>query len=208
VHIDTFSRLTEALFPELPTRHIVVEEFLKEARAKGMTQNLDDRIRDCILTIANEGATVILCTCSTIGASAEKANDSTDSTIIRIDRPMAEKAVKTGSRIIVAAALESTIAPTRKLILETAETLQKRVYLTEVFCENAWLKFEQGDQEGYFAEIARSILGKASDGDVIVLAQASMAGAADLCSQLPIPILSSPTIGLKYAVDIYKRQTS
>lgn len=206
VHVDTFNRLIEDASLELSIRHIIEEQFLTEARDKGITQNLDERIRDCILSARKKGATVILCTCSTIGASAEKVNNLTDGVIVRIDRPMAEKAVEIGSRIIVAAALESTIAPTRDLILETAEARQKRVELIEVFCDNAWSRFEAGDYEGYFSEIARNIKDRASEGDVIVLAQASMAGAANLCPEISVPILSSPEIGLMHAVNVWKQK--
>ena len=50
VHIDTFNRLIEEASLELPIRHIIEERFLTEARDKGITQNLDERIRDCILS--------------------------------------------------------------------------------------------------------------------------------------------------------------
>ena len=119
---------------------------------------------------------------------------------------MAEKAVEIGSRIIVAAALESTIAPTSDLILETAKARRKNVELIEVFCSNAWGKFEEGNQRGYFGEIAQNIKDKAPEGDVIVLAQASMAGAANLCPEISVPILSSPEIGLMYAANVWRRQ--
>ena len=206
VHIDTFNRLIEEAALELPIRHIVEEQFLTEAREKGITQKSDERIRDCILYAIAEGATVVLCTCSTIGASAEKVNNLTDGVIVRVDRPMAEKAVEIGSRIIVAAALESTIAPTSNLILETAKARRKNVELIEVFCSNAWSKFEERNQKGYFGEIARNIKAKAPEGDVIVLAQASMAGAANLCPEISVPILSSPKIGLMYAANVWERQ--
>ena len=206
VLIDTFDRLIEENAQELPIRHIVEERFLTEARDKGITQNLDERIGGRIRSAIEEGAAVVLCTCSTIGASAEKANDSTGGAVVRVDRPMAEKAVEIGSRIIVAAALESTLAPTRNLILEVASTRQRRVELIEVLCDNAWSRFEEGDNDGYFSEIARKLKERASEGDVIVLAQASMAGAANLCPEISVPILSSPEIGFQYAVDIWKQK--
>ena len=206
VLIDTFDRLIEENAQELPIRHIVEERFLTEARDKGITQNLDERIGGRIRSAIEEGAAVVLCTCSTIGASAEKANDSTGGAVVRVDRPMAEKAVEIGSRIIVAAALESTLAPTRNLILEVASTRQRRVELIEVLCDNAWSRFEEGDNEGYFSEIASKLKERATEGDVIVLAQASMAGAANLCPEISIPILSSPEIGFQYAVDIWKQK--
>jgi hypothetical protein len=113
---------------------------------------------------------------------------------------MAKKAVATGSRIIVAATLPSTIGPTTDLILDEAHQAGKKVEIVELLCASAWAKFEQGDRQGYLADIAHHLQQAASQGDVIVLAQASMAGAADLCPDLSIPILSSPRLGLEAAV--------
>ncbi|MDE3001581.1 MAG: hypothetical protein OXU79_21090 [Gemmatimonadota bacterium] len=206
VLIGTFDRLVEKADLNLPVRHIVEEAFLTEAREKGISQDLDGRIQGRIDAAIEEGAAVVLCTCSTIGASAESANDTADGVVVRVDRPMAEKAVEIGSRIIVAAALESTLAPTRNLILEVASTRKKRVDLVEVLCGDAWSRLEEGDNDGYFSEIARRLKERASEGDVIVLAQASMAGAAELCPEISIPILSSPEIGFQHAVEIWKRE--
>lgn len=206
VLIDTFDRLIDESALEVPVRHIVEERFLTEARENGITQDLDDRIGGRIRSAVGDGAAVVLCTCSSIGGSAERANDSIDGVVIRVDRPMAEKAVETGSRIVIAAALESTLAPTRDLILETAAARQKPVELIEVLCDEAWSRLEAGDQQGYLTEIARKIKDSAPAGDVIVLAQASMAGAADLCTDVSVPILSSPGIGLQRAIEIWKQK--
>ena len=206
VLIDTFDRLIEEADLDLPVTHIVEEGFLTEAREKGISQDLDGRIQGRVGAAIEEGAAVVLCTCSSIGGSAERANDSTDGVVIRVDRPMAEKAVEIGSRIVIAAALESTLAPTRDLILETAAARQKRVELIEVLCDEAWSRLEAGDQKGYLTEIARKIKESAPEGDVIVLAQASMAGAASMCPEISIPILSSPEIGFRHAVDIWKQK--
>ena len=174
---------------------------------KGITQDLDERIGGRIRSAIEEGAAVVLCTCSTIGASAEKANDSTGTApSFELIVQWLRKLLKLGSRIIIAAALESTLAPTRNLILEVASTRQRRVELIEVLCDNAWSRFEEGDNDGYFSEIARKLKERATEGDVIVLAQASMAGAANLCPEISIPILSSPEIGFQYAVDIWKQK--
>ena len=206
VLIDTFDRLVAEADTELPVRHIVEEGFLTEAREKGISQDLNGRIQGRIGAAIEEGASVVLCTCSTIGASAESANDTADGVVVRVDRPMAEKAVEIGSRIIVAAALESTLAPTRNLILEVASTRKKRIDLIEVLCDNAWSRLEEGDNEGYFSEIASKLKERASEGDVIVLAQASMAGAAKLCPEISIPILSSPEIGFRHALELWKQK--
>jgi hypothetical protein len=46
----------------------------------------------------------------------------------------------------------------------------------------------------------------ADQGEVIGLAQASMAGAAALCTDLPIPVLSSPSLGVATAVAAFRQQ--
>ena len=52
VHVDTFNRLIAEAASELPIRHIIEEQFLTEAQNKGITQNLNERIRDCILYVS------------------------------------------------------------------------------------------------------------------------------------------------------------
>jgi hypothetical protein len=207
VHIATFDDLLAEVDPAIPVRHIVDESLLREAREAGaITSQLEQRVRDAVRGAFAQGAAVVLCTCSTIGGCAEQAGEQTPNSVLRVDRPMAERAVALGSRIVVAAALASTVAPTRQLILDAASRLGKQVQVVEALCEPAWAKFEQGDHAGYLQEIAARLAEVADQGDVIVLAQASMAGAAPLCARLGIPILSSPRLGLEAAIAAYYSQ--
>lgn len=202
-----FAALLSEIAPDIPVRHIVDETILPYARAHGVNEQLQQRVTDTILGAVNEGSEVVLCTCSTIGGCAENVQAQTDKVVQRVDRAMAEKAVAIGARVLVAATLASTLAPTCELIRDAAAKAGKEVELVEVFCASAWPKFEAGDREGYFAEIAAELRKAATQGDVIVLAQASMAGAAALCADLPIPILSSPRLGLEAAVNAYRQIT-
>ncbi|MBS1809718.1 MAG: hypothetical protein JST84_16270 [Acidobacteria bacterium] len=201
-----FAALLQEIAPDIPVRHIVDETILPEVRETGITQQIQQRVTNTILDAVNAGSDVVLCTCSTIGDCAEATRAFTDKPVQRVDRAMAEKAVNTGSRIIVAAALVSTLQPTRELILDAAKQAGKEVELIEVLCASAWPKFVAGDQDAYFADIAEELRKVASTGDVIVLAQASMAGAAALCGDLPIPVLSSPRLGLENAIQTYRNQ--
>jgi hypothetical protein len=150
-----------------------------------------------------EDTRVVLCTCSTLGGCAEEIGQHTTAPILRVDRPMAEKAVSLGTRILVAATIASTLGPTKELILDAARRAHQSVQLLEVLCESSWAKFEQGDQNGYLQEIAERLRRATPFGEVIVLAQASMAGATAFCSDLNIPILSSPRLGLEAALKVY-----
>ena len=180
------------------------ESLLRDARAGGLSADLAQRIAETVAAAMAGDAAVVVCTCSTIGGCAEQAPHGTDRRVMRIDRAMAEQAVAIGSRIIIAAALRSTLTPTRELILDAANWVGKEVTLIEALCEEAWAHFERGDHGAYLAVIAACLRQAAPAGDVVVLAQASMAGAAAYCPDLPIPILSSPRLGLEAAIQAYR----
>jgi thymidine phosphorylase len=201
-----FATLLNEIAPDLPVRHVVDETILPAARIAGVTPEIAQHVQATILDALNSGSEAVLCTCSTIGAAAEATQALTDKPVHRVDRAMAEKAVRLGSRILVAAALTSTLEPTRELLLDAAQQAGKPVELIEVFCATAWPKFAAGDKDGYFADIAAELHRVAAQGDVIVLAQASMAGAAARCADLPIPVLSSPRLGVEAAVAAYYQQ--
>ena len=201
VHIATFDRLLAEIDPSVAARHIVDESLLDEARAAGaITPALEQRIATALRDASAPDGAVVLCTCSTIGGSAEAAGTRAGRVVLRVDRPMAEHAVALGDRILVAAALSSTLAPTRALIEDAARAAGKPIELRELLCETAWAFFERGDPAGYAQAIAEALRVGARDAEVIVLAQASMAAAAPLCADLGIPILSSPRLGLEAAL--------
>ena len=90
--------------------------------------------------------------------------------------------------------------PTRALILDSAEKANKKINIVELVVDGAFAYFEAGDLEGYANRIARKLESAADQGDVIVLAQASMASAKARCEGVTIPILSSPQLGLEAAL--------
>jgi hypothetical protein len=192
VHIATFDGLLAALGAAVEARHVVDESLLDDARVGGITPALAGRVRERIAEAGDDA--LVLCTCSTIGGCAERAG------ALRVDRAMAERAVASGPRIILAATVASTLEPTRRLLEEVAAASGQPIQIVELLCAEAWAMFEAGDQPAYLAAIAAALRAVAGQGDVIVLAQASMAGAAALCPDLAIPVLSSPRLGLEAAL--------
>lgn len=205
VHVPTFCTLLANLGPEIPARHVVDESLLSEACSVGkVTPELRKRIEGTLRAIEHLGATVVVCTCSTIGAVVEELNGSTSAILLRVDRPMAQEAVERGSRIVVAATLATTLVPTRELISSAASQAHKSVEIIDLLCKKAWSYFEQGNLQAYLQEIACQLQNAASQGDVIVLAQASMARASEFYADLPVPVLSSPRSGLLAAIQAYR----
>lgn len=212
-NVATFARLLAEIDPSIPARHVVDESLLNEARAVGMTPALVERVHGTLtdMLAGSDGAdapAVVLCTCSTIGGCAEEVVAPDGRAVLRVDRAMAERAVTLGQRIVVAAALQSTLEPTNALLLAVAAQRGRTITLVPLLCEGAWSRFEAGDQAGYWAMIAEKLAGAEALGDVIVLAQASMAGAVALCDQVRVPILSSPRLGMEAAVAAYRARVA
>ena len=108
---------------------------------------------------------------------------------------------------IVLAALQSTFQPTVALLRQIASDARRSIDVAEVLCGRAWRLFELGDHTGYAGEIAKTIEATALPGDVVLLAQASMAPAAELVRHLEIPVLSSSQSGVDAAVSRYRSRT-
>lgn len=207
-NVTTFGNLLQEMAPDIPAEHILDESVLYDARTAGeVTPAVAARIEAKVLS-ADPDAALVLCTCSTIGGAAEQITHPNAGPVMRVDRAMAERAVALGDNILVVAALASTLAPTRDLILEAAKAAGKTVQVSELVCEGSWAKFEQGDTEAYWQAIADCLHRHAHKGEVVVLAQASMAGAADLCHDLDAPVLNSPRLGLEAAIKAYREATA
>ena len=183
--------------------HRVDESLLADARSHGIDAVLQERIRAHLRRLADQ-VDVIVCTCSTIGGEAERLAAAEGIVFVRVDRPMAERAIATGGRIGVAAAVASTIGPTRALLLQVAGAAGVEAEIVDIDCASAWTLFEQGDMSAYFADIARSVrlAARATPFDGVVLAQASMAGAAALLAGEPYPVLSSPKPAVERALGL------
>ncbi|MFC1465035.1 MAG: hypothetical protein ACFLMY_09320 [Candidatus Brachytrichaceae bacterium NZ_4S206] len=205
-NVALFDALLKQIAPDVPVQHVVDEAILCEVRDAGeVTPATIERVRAALKPIIAQ-APFVLCTCSSIGGLAERASDR----VMRVDRPMAERAVSLGRRIGIAATLQSTLAPTQALIHEVAQRAGKPVETVALFIPSAWPFMERGDSAGYACEIAARLAEACARDqfDVIVLAQASMAVAEPLCAELPCPVLSSPRLGVEAAVQAYQAHLS
>jgi hypothetical protein len=201
-HVATFDALVAEHDPALAARHDVDSSLLDDARdAGGVTDAIAARVARAMRALADAGANVVVCTCSTLGGAAERADLGPGRHALRIDRPMAEAAVAAGPRIAIVAALASTFAPSRALLEDVARQAGRRVALREVLCADAWPRFESGDSEGYLARVATAAREAAARADVVVLAQASMADAALRCADVAVPVLAGPRLGVAAAVE-------
>ncbi len=194
-----FRTLLAEMGPEIPARHVLAADLLDRATAAGrVTPEIAVDVKTRMQAALDDGTRMLLCTCSTLGTCADEMNDPR---VSRIDRAMAQRATAQGGRVLVAACVASTLEPTVNLLRESAPPTTQ---IETLLMDDLWPHFQLGEHILYWQKIAERLREQASAYDCIVLAQASMAGVADLLPDLPIPVLSSPRIGMEAAVAVYR----
>ena len=200
-HRARFDRLLAELAPRnVGWVHCVREVLLRQALDTFPVNTIAAGIEAALGTLQSQGATQVLCTCSSVGGMAEQVGRQMGLPTLRVDRPMAEAAVTAGRRLLVAACLPSTLGPTTQLLNEVAHAQGRRIEIETLLMENAWPLFQAGDEAGFARHIAGIVLHARPRPHAIVLAQASMAGAADLLKQSPVPVYASPRLGVAAAL--------
>ncbi len=179
IHVATF----DTLAPNSELDHVVRPDWLARAQ-NGISADLQDEIIQAINKITGQA----LCTCTTLGPVAEAAG------AIRIDWPMMQKAAEIGGPVLLVYCLESTRLPSTDLLERAFAETGASSELRSLPLTDLWPLFSGGDTAAFHKEIASCIaaaLTQAPDISCVVLAQASMAGAARLVDT-HVPVLTSP----------------
>lgn len=198
VHVATFAHVLYQEDPAAAAVHVVDPTLLADATVRGgVDEDLMHRVAVRLGELERHRVDLILCTCSTIGAEAEIVGSGRAVAVRRIDRAMADEAVRAAHRIAVVATVASTLLPTRRLIADAAETAGARPTIHDVLVADAWSLFQDGDITGYLDLVTDVVIRVSPRFDVIVLAQASMAPVADRVTHLPCRVLASPALGVR-----------
>lgn len=183
VHVETF----RALAPAADLDQQVRADWLDRAQ-DGIDAALEAEIAAAVAAVDGP----VVCTCTTLGPAAEAAGAT------RIDWPMMQEAARIGGPVLMAYCLQSTAEP--------SEALLRRAFgkrdpgLTCLELGQHWPLFEAGDSAGFAAAVAGDVFEAlaAMDFACVVLAQASMAGAAELLrQQTEVPVLAAPEIAVR-----------
>ncbi len=181
-------------------RHHVRPGLLRATEAAGvLTPEIARQAREALRDLARDADAVLL-TCSSLGPAVEGI--AADAPVLRVDAALATEAVRGGGRVVVLCAVPATLEPTGKLFRAAAQATGATIVVQLV--PGAWDLFTSGDRDGYLrmvAQAADDAAGNAAGGaagtDVtVVLAQASMAGAAAMAACRP---LAGPGVGLRAA---------
>ncbi|MFI5131477.1 MAG: aspartate/glutamate racemase family protein [Chitinophagales bacterium] len=203
--VPVFAELCNKYLPNVKTFNIVDDSLIKNVISCGeLTPATARRVVNYAGSAQDAGADYILFTCSSIGAAVEASAALTKVPVLRVDQPMADKAVQTGKRIGVIATLPTTLQPTSDLVRRRAAIAGKEIELTSVLCEGAFDALMSGDGATHDAKVAAALKDLVRKVDVIVLAQASMARVVDALSDddRKVPILASPPIAIQYLATV------
>ena len=203
--VPLFAQLCKEILPNVDVFNIVDDSLNKDVVRHGeLTPQTARRAVQHIASAEAAGADYILVTCSSIGRAVETAASLSAVPVLRVDQPMADRAVQTGRRIGVVATLPTTLEPTADLIQRRAQKAGRQVELTSRLCAGAFDALMSGDAAKHDAMVAGALRALSQQVEVIVLAQASMArvveGLAD--TEKRVPILSSPNLAVEYLATV------
>jgi Asp/Glu/hydantoin racemase len=113
--------------------------------------------------------------------------------ILKIDYPMARRAVGAGRKVGVAATFPPTLGPTRRLITEAAREAGAEVEIIEEVAGGAYDALLAGDAERHDELLLAAVSRLEARGvSVVVLAQVSMARVLPkVAGRVGVPVLSS-----------------
>ncbi|MBJ2355127.1 MAG: aspartate/glutamate racemase family protein [Sphaerochaeta sp.] len=166
--------------------------------AGGMTKAVKRRLYGYYEIACASGAELILNTCSSIGDAVYGAREFFPIPIIRIDEPMARRAIELTDSIAVLATLPTTLDPTIRLLERCAQEAGKSIRTISALAEGAFPAITAGDAETHDRLIAETAKRVADSCDVILLAQGSMARMEKPLAELTgKTVLSSPRLGVE-----------
>ena len=203
--VPVFAQLCKEKLPGVEVFNIADDSLVKGIIAAGrLTPVIARRVAGYLESAELAGADYIMVTCSSIGPAVEAGAKLIGVPVLRVDQPMADRAVATGKRIGVIATLRTTLEPTADLIQRRADNAGKKIELTSRLCEGAFEALMSGDAATHDAKVAAALKELSQQVDVIVLAQASMARVVDTLApeDRRVPILASPGIAVEYLATV------
>lgn len=197
--VEDLKKLFREKLPEVEMVNIIDDSLLQEALAnKGVTPGIVRRICNYAQQAEAMGCDLLLNQCSSVGEAADIAQKMIKIPYVKIDQPMAEEAVRLGSKIAVIATAISTVGPSSRLVENMGKKAGKEVTVNRCFCEGAYeALLIEGNREKHNQIVINTIKEAAKVNDVIVLAQGSMYHLLPLLKDIPVPVLTSLETGVE-----------
>lgn len=124
---DEFKRSMAAELPGTDCFHVLNESLLQDLLRGADTHAVYRRVVAQILLVADAGAQTIVVTCSSTSPAVDIARSLTGVELLKIDDPMAARAVRTGQRIGVLCTATSTVGPSTQLLRDHARAAGREI---------------------------------------------------------------------------------
>jgi glutamate racemase len=180
--------------PELEITNLLDDGLLRllaAGRAGDVRRRLEEMLRAAAETYAPELAMV---TCSSVSKeTADSLARDFDFPVLKIDYPMARRAVRAGRKIGVAATFPPTLVPTSKLLRDAAAEAGADIEIVEEVAPEAYTALLSNDTATHDELLAAAVERlRQKDVAAVVLAQVSMARALPLLERgARVPVLTS-----------------
>ncbi|PYE54602.1 aspartate/glutamate racemase family protein [Deinococcus yavapaiensis] len=202
VTVASMKALASERAPNVRVVNILDDSLLPEVMAAGRpTEGVRARMRAYAENAVAAGADAVMCCCSSVGDVVDDLRDDLSVPFLRIDAPMAVRAVALGSNVGVIATVRSTLEPTANLVERAAREAGRDATVERVLVEGAYDALVAGHAERHDELVKAALSNLAARSDVVVLAQASMARLLPSLHDLTTPVLSSPESGLAKALE-------
>ena len=195
---ERLKKLIAETLSEVKIFHIVDESLLQDMMSVGrLTPSIVRRLCYQVVLAREAGANLIMVCCSSISPGVDVARQIVDVPVLKIDDPMAEKAVEIGDTIGVLSTASTTLTNSSELVKSKAELKGRSVKIKSILCEEAFQALVKGNIKQHDRLAMDAALQLAKNTDVVVLAQASMSHlACRIQKETKTPILTSPTLAI------------
>ncbi len=199
VSLNDLKALCAEILPGVELVNIIDDSLLEEVKKNnGPTPGIIKRMCSYVQCADSLNPDLIFNQCSSVGEVFDIARKQVSCKTLKVDEPMAEKAVELGSRIAVVATVASTMKPSCNLVKTKAREAGKDVVVDEFLVDGALdILMKEKNQEKHNQLCLETIRKAAEDHDVIVLAQGSMTVLLPYLSEFEKPVLTSPRMAIE-----------
>ena len=203
VSLDELKSLFHEILPDVEMVNIIDDSLLEEVKRNGsITPQIISRMCSYVQVAKTLKPDIIFNQCSSVGEAFDIARTQAECLTLKIDEPMAEKAVSLGTRIGVVATVASTVKPSANLIRNTAKKLGREITVTEYLVDGALDMLMRGEKDKHNELVIKEICKAEQENDVVVLAQGSMTAILPLLKETEKPVLTSPRLAVERVKDL------
>lgn len=194
--VDRFKGMLAGVVPPgVDVVHMLDESLLRDLMRDGPKPEITRRVVAFATQAADAGAELIVFTCSSTSPAIDTARQMVGVPILKIDDPMAARAVEIGKRIGIVCTTSSTKGPSEALVRDHALKAGRDVAIEAMLVPGAFDALQAGRRDEHDRLVSAAALDVVARNDVLVLAQASLAHLAEpLAAATPKPVLSSPPL--------------